>query len=325
MIRLRLSTALHLGIPVWPLFAVALLCPGASSMAAELAVKEHDGGVRVEIDGNLFTDYLTATAPKPILWPVIGPTGVEMTRAYPMADVAGEKKDHIHQRSLWFTHGDVNGVDFWSENPPHGSIVHRGYLEVSAADGKAVIRTRNDWLGPDGKQHCQDERTLTFRGDGDMRTIDFDIVLIASDGPVTFGDTKEGTMGIRLPTVMDVDSRLGGRIVTSEGLTDKEAWGKPAAWVDYHGPVAGQVVGVAIFNHPSSFRYPTTWHVREYGLFAANPFGLHDFTGSADVKGAHTIAAGESIYLRYRFLFHKGDATAANLAEAFKEYAAEDR
>jgi hypothetical protein len=293
-------------------------------LAAELSVVEHEGGVRVEVDGALFTDYLIKTGPKPILWPVVGPTGVEMTRAYPMKTVEGEKHDHPHQRSLWFTHGNVNGIDFWSELEGHGSIVHRSYLKV-AGGSEAVISTVNDWIGPEGDKQCEDERTLTFRVEGDVRSIDYDILLKATDKAVAFGDTKEGSMGIRIPTVMDVDSNHGGRIVNNQGAADKDAWGKPAAWVDYYGPLEGQVVGVAILNHPSSFRYPSTWHVRTYGLFAANPFGLRDFTGSKDVDGSYTIEPGQSIALRYRFLFHKGDAEQANIEQQFKAYAEEPK
>src|SRR5690606_24989744 len=130
----------------------------------------------------------------------------------------------------------------------------------------------------------------------------------ASEGPLVFGDTKEGSFGVRVPTAMDVDRKQGGKITTSEGADDGAAWGKQASWVDYCGPVDGEVVGIAILNHPESFRYPTHWHVRTYGLFAANPFGIHDFTGAAAGAGNLELAAGESITLRYRVIFHKGDA-----------------
>jgi hypothetical protein len=304
-----------------PLVTMSVLSWSAqTAWGAELAVVKHDRGVIVNADSKLFTEYLIDTGPKPILWPIIGPSGVPMTRAFPMRTIDGEKQDHPHQRSLWFTHGSVNGIDFWSENDKHGSIMHREFSEIAANTAAAVISTRNDWLGPDGKKQLEDRRTLTFRVADDRRTIDFDITLLASEGPVTFGDTKEGMMGIRVPTVMDVESGKGGRIVNDQGQTDKDTWGKPAAWVAYHGPVGGQVVGVAILNHPSSFRYPTTWHVRTYGLFAANPFGLHDFQGSDQVDGAHTLPVGESIQFRYRFVFHQGDEKAAQIAASFAEY-----
>ncbi len=122
------------------------------------------------------------------------------------------------------------------------------------------------------------------------RIIDFDFRIFASDGPVTFGDTKEGMFGIRVASSMDVTRKQGGRITNAEGLTDEKAWGKPSPWVDYVGPVKDKIVGIAIINHPLSFRYPTTWHVRTYGLFAANPFGWHDF--GRPERGDYTIPGG---------------------------------
>lgn len=309
---------LSLGVAVgWLLLAQNAL------QAAKFALKLKDQDVRVEVDGKLFTVYLTGTGPKPILWPIVGPTGAEMTRTYPMKDLAAEKHDHPHQRSLWFTHGDVNGVDFWSETKGHGSIAHREYLRLQETDELALITTRNDWLDSDGKRIMEDIRDLTFRAGEGWRSIDFDLTLHAADGPVTFGDTKEGSLGIRIPTVMDVNSQQGGHIVNSEGQTDKDAWGKPASWVDYYGQIDGQAVGIAFLNHPASFRYPTRWHVRDYGLFAANPFGLRDFVGKQDVDGSVTIPKGESLGLRYRIIFHTGDAKEAKVEELFEQYGAE--
>lgn len=308
--------------------AGVLLCgswPAAPAVAAEpvLSVEPHEHGVRILVDGQLFTDYLTDTGPKPILWPIVGPTGQEMTRAYPMREVAGEKQDHPHQRSLWLTHGSVNGVDFWSELEGHGSIRHVSYEQCAASGEAAVLETLNEWLAPDGTRVCTDRRRLTFRATAALRMIDFDVTFAASDGPLTFGDTKEGALGIRVPTVLDVDSGQGGRIVNAEGLTDADAWGKRSPWVDYHGPLDGQVVGVAVLNHPQSFRYPTYWHVRNYGLFAANPFGVHDFTGEGD--GAHTTPPGGVLSLHFRYVFHSGDEQAADIAGLYAQYAAESR
>jgi hypothetical protein len=292
----------------------------ATIRAADVTAERSEKGAAVKIDGQPFTEYLTRSGAKPILWPIIGPTGKPMTRAYPMDEGQDEKKDHIHQRSMWFTHGDVNGVNFWAETGKHGTIEHREFVRMESGP-QAVIVTRNDWIGPDGKKHCEDQRKFTFGVDGGTRRIDFDITLKAANGPVKFGDTKEGTMGLRIAQTMNVDTKLGGRIVNSDGQTDLAAWGKQAAWVDYYGPVDGQTVGIAILNHPSSFRFPTYWHVRTYGLFTANPFGWHDFKGSDKVDGSFTIAAGKSITLRYRILFHKGDEKAAKIAEAYAAYA----
>ncbi len=292
--------------------------------AAEFELVQSDDGVDVKLDGQLFTRYLVKSGAKPILWPIIGPTGTAVTRGYPMVDELGpsERADHVHHRSLWLTHGDVNGHSFWHESNDPPTIVHREFVKVESGKRGTII-TRNDWLDPTGKKHCQDVRTLTFHTLGNSRCIDFDAVLTAADAPVKFGDTKEGTFGVRVAGTMKVDAKKGGRIVNSEGQTDREAWGKAAAWVDYHGPVDGKTVGIAILNHPGSFRFPTYWHVRTYGLFAANPFGLHHFKGSNTVDGSHTLEAGESCTLRYRVIIHEGDEKQAAIAEAFSKYSQE--
>ena len=304
------------------LLAVAAFAPPIAR--AEVTVKKTDTGVEVALDGKPFATYVFKSGVKPILWPVIGPTGKEMTRAWPMREGnPDEKTDHPHQRSFWFTHGNVNGVDFWAETAKvQGKIEHKEL--VKAEGGRvATIVTRNDWIGPDGQTILHDKRMLRFGGDADNRWIDFDIDITAAAPVVTFGDTKEGSFGLRIAETMRTDRKLGGKIITSEGLSDADAWGKPAAWVDYHGPVEGETLGIAIFNHPSSFRFPSHWHVRTYGLFAANPWGLADFTGGKE-RGEHSLKKGESLTLRYRVLFHRGDEKEGNVAQAFKSYAEQE-
>ncbi|MDP7015023.1 MAG: PmoA family protein [Pirellulaceae bacterium] len=293
---------------------------GAPLLAADLKVSQEEGKVVVTLDGQFFAQYLIKSGAKPIIWPIVGPNGKEMTRGYPMRDaIATEKKDHIHHRSFWFTHGDVNGVSFWDEQGGNGEIIHKEFLKVKGGE-QAVISTRNEWIGPDKKKHCEDIRTFTFGGDKNIRWVDAEVTVLATHGPVKFGDTKEGCFGLRVAGSMRTELKKGGKILNSEQQTDAGAWGKPAAWVDYSGPVEGQTAGVAIFNHPSSFRFPTYWHVRTYGLFAANPFGLHNFIGK-EKDGSHSLKQGESFTLKYRVYFHKGDAEEGRVAEAYKAYA----
>ncbi|MEZ6109934.1 MAG: PmoA family protein [Pirellulaceae bacterium] len=303
---------------------VALLLALAPFVQAadKFQVERQDDGVTVKLDGKLLTRYLIKSGHKPILWPVIGPNGEEMTRAYPMRDAGpDEKSDHIHHRSFWFTHGNVNGVDFWAETADAGDIIHREFVKVEGGD-TATIVTKNDWIDREGKKHCEDERTFVFHSDGKRWWVDCDITVFApKDRECVFGDTKEGSFGVRVAGSMKVTADKGGEIVNSNGEKNAEAWGKPAAWVDYHGPVNGKTVGVAILNHPSSFRHPTHWHVRTYGLFTANPFGLHDFPGGKEKNGSHTLQPGESFTLRHRVLFHDGDEKQANIAAAYAEYA----
>ncbi len=296
----------------------------ALAWSQQVTLMQESDGVAVQIDGQLFTKYITRSGAKPILWPIVGPTGNEMTRAYPMRTGTNEKSDHVHQRSFWFTHGDVNGISFWHEQDAHGTIVHREFKELKSEGNRAVIVTLNDWVAPDGQVVCHDERRLKFWAAPEQRFIDFQIVLRAPDDrPVTFGDTKEGCFGLRVADWMRVELRQGGRILTSEGLENEAAWGKRAAWVDYTGQLDGQTLGIAILNHPSSFRFPTYWHVRTYGLFAANPFGLRDFLGDRNVDGSVVLSPKQSIVLRYRVVLHTGDTESAGIAELFNKYAAE--
>jgi hypothetical protein len=286
---------------------------------ASLGFHATASALEVELGGQPFTTYQAPEGLKPYFFPLIGPTGKPFTRAYPMKDVPGEKRDHPHQKSLWFTHGNVNGVDFWSEAKGHGSIRETSRSLVTAIPALGQLKTTDDWVAPDGKVVCSDERIVRFFSTLHNRYLDFDITIKADHGPVTFGDTKEGMFGVRVATSMDVDAKKGGKITNADGLTDAAAWGKPATWVDYTGPVEGETVGIAILNHPGSFRHPTTWHVRTYGLFAANPFGWHDF--GMKKSGEHTIPAGESIHFGYRVILHRGDTASAALPAAYESYA----
>jgi hypothetical protein len=300
--------------------ATYTLRPSDDRRPSGVTFQARGADTRILLDGKPFTEYRIEGGPKPYLYPILGPTGAPMTRAYPMESVEGEDRDHPHQRSFWFTHGKVNGIDFWSEQGRHGTIRQRGHETISAHGPSPLVQmtTTNDWLGPDGAKVCEDQRALRFYNTRSIRVIDFDIMIKATAGPVTFGDTKEGMFGLRVASSMDVKRKGGGKITNAEGITDTDAWGKASPWVDYAGPVGGQAVGIAILNHPDSFRYPTTWHVRDYGLFAANPFGWHDF--GLKKSGDYTIPQGESIHFAYRVIFHKGDTASADLPAAFKAY-----
>ena len=295
----------------------------ASTASAEVQVKKVDGGVEVTLDGKPFATYVFDSGFKPIIWPIIGPTGKEMTRAWPLRkDDASEKTDHVHQKSFWFDHGLVNGVDFWAETARQQGKQVQTELVKSEGGKVGTIVTKNDWVGPDGTNLLTDIRTVRFGGDANMRYIDFDVVVTAVAPEVTFGDTKEGSFGLRVNEEMKVERKTGGKIISSEGLENEKAWGQPAPWVDYHGPIKGETLGIAILNHPSSFRYPTHWHVRPYGLFAANPWGLHDFTQGKQ-SSEHKMKRGDSFLLRYRVIFHKGNEKDGKIAEAFANYTKE--
>ena len=296
-----------------------------ASPKAGIEITRLEDRLRVEINGELFTEYFFKDVPRPYCYPLIGPGNVPMTRDWPMKETPGEERDHRHHRSLWFAHGAINGQDFWSEEKAFGKTVHEEFLEVTSGQDIGVIKSRNKWVAADGTVVCTDERTLRIYNPGRARerVFDFDITLFASNSDLTFGDTKEGTMAVRLAETVRLTRSAGkGHIVNSTGVRDGRTWGKRADWCDYYGPVGGKIVGVAIFDHPQNPRHPTWWHVRDYGLFAANPFGKHDFEGLADKHAADlTVPAGQSLTFRYRFYLHEGDEQQAKVAERYKEYA----
>jgi hypothetical protein len=290
--------------------AVVGLSVAAAANAAEVKVEPIDAGLKFTVDGQPFAEYVTRHGHQPIIWPIIGPGGQAMTRQYPMGDALdGEERDHPHHRSLWFNHGLVNGLDFWLEPTPNGKqniIAHREFVTSETGDPAKVV-SRNDWTS-DGAKICEDERTILFGVGPQGRWIDFTVDVIASEGDVTFGDTKEGAFALRVPGTMGLTARDGGKIRTSAGREDAVAWGMSAEWVDYSGPVDGKHAGIVIFDLPDSFRHPTRWHVRDYGLFAANPFGQKDFPANDDqVQGVTTVKKGEKLRLHYRVLFYDGE------------------
>ncbi|MGI8602487.1 MAG: PmoA family protein [Verrucomicrobiales bacterium] len=313
------------------LFIFCLMASAHFPLSAADVLARHDTAakkVTVQIGGEVFTEYVYNTYAKPVLYPVIGPGAVPMTRDWPMKDASpGEDKDHPHQKSIWFTHGAVNGVDFWAEGPKSGKIVTDEITQVTTDQAVAVIDAKNQWKAPDGKTVCSDTTTIRCGEDRGARFIDYIIRITATHGDVTFGDTKEGTMGIRTRPELQLNPeknrRAAGQAVNSEGNAGKAIWAEKARWIHYWAPVSGKTLGVAVFDHPSNLRHPTTWHARDYGLIAANPFGLHDFSRERLPKeaGNFTIKAGETQTWRYRFLFQEGESDAAKIDERWKKWA----
>jgi hypothetical protein len=296
----------------------------ASAGKAGVQISQMPDRLRVEIDGRLFTEYFFKDVPRPYCYPIMGPGDVAMTRNWPMKDTPNEEHDHKHHRSFWFTHGAVNGHDFWSEEKSFGRIVHEKFSQVKSGKDQGLIASQNQWVAANGTTVCTDSRVLrVHRMKGsDEKLVDYEITLHASNGDLTLGDTKEGSMAIRLAETMRLKGKVGqGQIVNSRGHRDGQTWGKRAEWCDYSGPAEGKLVGIAMFDHPSNPRHPTWWHVRDYGLFAANPFGQHDFESLKDkTAGDLKVPAGQSVTFRYRFYFHEGDAEQAKVAEKYQDY-----
>jgi len=291
---------------------------------------------------------------KPYFWPLNALPGKAVTRSWPMEEGKGEAKDHKHQKSAWFCHGDVipldleykkhnknvAGVDFWSEEKGHGQIVCVRVEEPKTEKGGVSVVAHNEWRSAEGQKILEEKRTIhfhTFAEGANLLVLDVD--LHATTTGIKFGDTKEGSLGVRVRESLRVDRGKGGELINAEGNRGegktvrgkgtnrdrKGCWGLVSAWCDYSGPVddEGTVAGIAVFAEPTN-PIDTAWHARNYGLMAANPFGrshadFPDRQGKADLV---TLAKGAHLKLRYGIFLHGGDAKKADVAGYYKKFTA---
>lgn len=306
---------------------ILLFCVSISAAPSGVTFEKGDGRIDVLVDGKAFTTYYFAPAQfKPYFYPLRAADGRVVTRHFPMdQNFAGEEKDrdHPHQRSCWFTFGDVDGVDYWGESAKaQGRIVQRS-IDKMQGGKKGVLAATMDWMDNTGRKVLVEKEEVTFQGDATRRIMDWVVTLTPVDHDVTFRDTKEGMFGIRMATPLKEAGGTGTITNSKGGVKEKECWGKKAEWVDYSGTLDGNKVGITIMDHPKNLRHPTTWHVRAYGLFAVNPFGLRDFTGDKTQDGSYTVKTGQNLTFRYRVLIHQGDAAEARLADEYKAYTGE--
>jgi len=280
--------------------------------------------IPVNLDGKPFTIFHSGSdANKPFLAPLRSASGKIVTRGFPMENLPGESRDHLHHRGLWFSYDDVNGVKFWENDPSYtkgriGRIVVRS-AGLREGKGPSTLTATMDWRDGDGKVLLVEDRTMVFYPDPKLRTIDFRIVLTASED-LTFGDTKEGAFAIRL--LDNFTEKRGVKIVDADGRTSMaKVWGKRSNWVDYAGEVDGEKLGVAMFDHPRNPRHPTYWHARDYGLFALNPFGRNAFDPSQE-ESQWKLPKGQKLMFQWRVVIHPGDVETGNVAELYKQYAA---
>ena len=295
--------------------------------------RQAENKIDVLIGGRLFTTYFVdPDVAKPYFQPLRSAGGTIVTRDFPNGNTI--PSEHLkdpslepHQRPMYFGHGNIDGIDFWGEaafpKDSDDSVFGRARLrkldEVRGGASSGVLRATFNLEDPSGRVIAEEDQAYVFRGGPQTRTIDCEITIKANAGSaVTMGDTKEGTFAVRVAQALNSPP---GRIVNSEGVEGTGVWGKRADWVDYYGTVDGEPVGVAILDHPASFRHPTYWHARPYGLAAANPFGLREFSNNPDQDGSWTIPQGKTITFRYRVIIHHGDYRQARIAEAYRAYA----
>lgn len=284
-------------------------------------VKDNGDTVDFLVNGELFTTWHGGPdVVRPYCYPVIGPGGVQMTR-----EVTDDrtKFDHIHHKSIYTAQGSVNGVDCWSEEANHGFARNREKW-VSGGPVYGQLWAVNEWTDKDDNPLMNETyRIRVYNTPANGRIMDWLIIWSADFGGVFFGDTKEGgTLTIRMNPEMNADGIGTGKIVNSlGGINDDECWGKRAAWVDYSGAIGGQSAGVAILDHPENYDFPTTWHVRGYGLFTANQWGKHDFTGDWSQRGDLALDPGEALRFNFRTFFHDKDTQGANIAGKWADFA----
>lgn len=294
---------------------------GATLGAQQVTFHRVGDRVEVQLADQPFTTVHTGGFTKPILFPVFAPGQVPMTRSWPMEQRPGEPHDHPHHKSVWFAHGNVNGADFWYDKATIEVV------QVSLDEGRSECVLETRWLKVD-EELATDRSVLRFGFDERSRWLDWELTVTAGAGPLVLGDTKEGTFAVRThpdlqltPNPKDNVPEVFGQALNSERERDKAIWGKRARWVHYFGPVDGAQVGMMLMDHPANLRHPTTWHARDYGLVAANPFGLHDFLGEPPGSGEVTLRPGESLRLVYRLLVHSGEATDEDRRKWYEAFA----
>lgn len=297
-----------------------------------------DAGKKVDvyIDGKHFTSYIyPETIEKPVLYPIKTSQETFITRGYPIASRAGERVDHPHHIGLWLNYGDVNGLDFWNNSDAipsdrkdkYGSIVHQEVVKVASGKDQGVLEVKADWVDSKGNVLVKEHTTFIFGGKGDKRTIDRITKLTANGQDVSFTDNKEGMLGLRMARELehpsdkpekftdaqgnptDVPSMnnegVNGKYRSSEGLEGDDVWGTRGKWMNLSGTIKGENISVAILDHPSNVGFPTYWHARGYGLYAANPLGQKAMSGGKDELN-HKLKNGESITFKHRIVVYSG-------------------
>lgn len=317
--------------------------------------QETEKQVDVIIDGKLFTSYCWYdNVYKPILYPVFTSAGTEITRGFPLKPRAGERNDHLHQIGIWLNYGDVNGFDFWGngseglgmKNANGGIIKHLKIENLSCGKGEGSMVTLESWTDPSGKELLAENTEYHFLAKGSTRIIDRITTLTATGNAVTFKDTKEGMFGIRVARQLELPSKedvtltdaqgnpttvkalsnegVTGNYISSEGITGEAVWSTRARWMDLFGSIGNEKISLVVCDHPKNQSYPTYWHARGYGLFAANPLGAKDFTQGKEELN-FSIPSGKSTTFRYRVIVNSGthltDAEINAYADEFsKEY-----
>ncbi|MBN1560448.1 PmoA family protein [candidate division KSB1 bacterium] len=290
---------------------------------------QDDDKIDIVVDGKPFTSYVISSqylgksVTKPILYPLLTPAGVKVTRSFPFAEVEGESQDHPHHTGIFFTYDEVNGNGFWNNTTFPPQIKHSAVKTMQAGE-QGVLTTESEWISKTEAPLLREERTMIIIPGAAETVIDFTMLLTALAEKVEFGDTKEGMFAIRVAHQLQEQDHTGRYVSSNGDEGEKSVWGKRAEWVKLEGQIDGADVGIAILNHPQSTNYPTFWHARAYGLFSANPLGQFAFEKAHQVENpqrfALTLAPGQSALFKFRMILYDGVRTKEQMQERFAEY-----
>ncbi len=355
--RLRLTCGRALACLIVIALCAALSIRAQSKSAAFVRVVANGAARRVDVlvDGQPFTSYIWPdTIKKPVLYPLRTATGTPITRGYPLEPRPGERTDHPHQVGLWFNYGDVNGYDFWNnseaikpeERSHYGTIRHVRVYHIASGPSRGELGVETEWLAPDGRRLLREETLFVFTAAANRRAVERTTKLTALDQPVVFNDNKEGLFGLRVarqleqpsnepsmftdasgkPTVVAKMDNTGvsGQYRSSEGKTGDAVWGTRGRWVSLAGQINDEKITLVMMDHAQNPGYPTYWHARGYGLFAANPLGQRVFSnGKQELK--FTLPPKQSATFRYQLLILSGDVTPAMLESEYEQFSKKDR
>jgi hypothetical protein len=340
----------------WVCVVLGMAAATMSVRAAEgvqVTVNEAARRVDITIGGTPFTSYIWPdTIKKPVLYPIRDAKGTLVTRGWPLDPRPGERVDHPHHVGLWLTYENVNGIDFWNNSdaikpaaaPKMGTILHRRIVSAKSGADRGELVTESDWVLHDGTTILHERTRYAFAGDATSRTIDRTTTLTAADRRVVFADAKDGMLGLRVARQLELPSTkpevfadesgrttavpkldntgITGNYLTSEGKQGNDAWGTRGRWCMLSGRIGGTPITIAILDYPGNPGYPTYWHARGYGLFAANPLGQKAFSKGKEALN-FTLQPGEATTFRYRILVLDGAVTADRVERDFKAFAQE--
>ncbi len=268
------------------------------------------GQAGFEREGNEIARYhFGAGLKRPFLYPIVGPAGRSLTRMGHPHD----PESHSHHNSVWISHHDVHGVDFWGDRSG-AAIRHKRIVEYIDEGETSTIVAENEWVAPNGTVLLDETRktSVTLLADKEW-LLTIDLTLSAKEKSVTLGKTPFGVIGVRMAKTIGVHDG-GGRIRNSEGdVNEKEVFWKRARWVDYSGAIAdGVLEGVTLFDHPENPNHPSHFHVRNDGWMGA----------SLTFDGPREIAPGGPLHLRYGLYVHGGMKPPAAIEAQWKRFAA---